>query len=497
MFFLLYSTLKDRKNHGIILIALTASLWVLGSFAEIISAQFEFKLFWRNFTQIGVCFLPVAMLYFSTEYAGTSKKVRTAWMITVSIIAFTALTLIWTDQQHNLMRTSVMLTESSSGMILKIKPTIFGMILMSYVSASHLLSEIFLITFLKTALPNIKKKIFLIIAALGFPVIYIIIKSFFSTPFLQNFPIAISFIPMTFLLVRGVVSSSLSSISPIALSEIFNAIDELIIITDPYGRILDMNESAGELFTLSEGSESKNILKLDSHWYDLILGHNEGQSEFVISKNDDDKAYRVVVHPLNNNRNRYICSISILRNISEERRIRHNLISRAETDGLTGCLNKSAFEAEAERIINVQMLKGQSLALIMFDLDHFKKVNDSFGHAAGDIVLKALSANVKKIVKAEDRFGRLGGEEFGVLIENKERQVVSDIAERIRKAVEGMDIHFEDKMIKSSVSIGCALIEPGQNIEYQSLFKEADLALYEAKNQGRNVVYWYSVQRGN
>lgn len=163
----------------------------------------------------------------------------------------------------------------------------------------------------------------------------------------------------------------------------------------------------------------------------------------------------------------------------------NDLWAQAHVDALTGALTRRAFADDLERAVASYRRNGAECSLIMFDLDHFKKVNDTYGHLAGDAVLRAVGRLVKRELRAEDRFGRLGGEEFGVLVA-ADVETATDIAERLRHAVSVAIVKgFEDVRVTASLGVAACDIEIDS---VMSLMSKADERLYAAKRNGRNQV---------
>jgi diguanylate cyclase (GGDEF)-like protein len=154
----------------------------------------------------------------------------------------------------------------------------------------------------------------------------------------------------------------------------------------------------------------------------------------------------------------------------------------AITDPLTGLLNRRAlFDQHGTRTMGV------STAVIVFDIDHFKSVNDRYGHAAGDHVLKVFAGELSANCRSCDTAARLGGEEFALVLKEIMPGRAELAAERIRKAFEDRDIYIEDEVLKCTVSAGVA---PGRSkpLDFDAMLVEADKALYVAKGAGRNRV---------
>ena len=156
-------------------------------------------------------------------------------------------------------------------------------------------------------------------------------------------------------------------------------------------------------------------------------------------------------------------------------------------DGLTGIFNHQHFVSEAERVLRVLEKRHGGGCLISIDLDHFKQINDTHGHATGDVVLKHTVALCKRQLRPTDLFGRLGGEEFGILLPDCTQEQGMAIADRIRTAIEATPVSSDGGLVAFSASIGLAATD-SCGYELQRLRKEADAALYRAKRTGRNRV---------
>jgi len=166
----------------------------------------------------------------------------------------------------------------------------------------------------------------------------------------------------------------------------------------------------------------------------------------------------------------------------------HEEIYRLTTvDGLTQIYNKRYFMEVLEREISRSHRYGRELSLIMFDIDHFKTINDTYGHLAGDHVLKHLASAVKGRIRREDIMARYGGEEFTIILPEIDNHNARQFAEKIRRLVEKTIFKFEDTEIPVTISIGVATSNADVNGP-EEFIKLSDERLYEAKHRGRNCV---------
>lgn len=168
-------------------------------------------------------------------------------------------------------------------------------------------------------------------------------------------------------------------------------------------------------------------------------------------------------------------------------RLRERVAADAMLDGLTGLLNRRAFMSRVNEAVMSSIRHDQGLCLLMIDADHFKRINDEYGHPVGDIALRFISETIKKSLRGSDFAGRYGGEEFVVGLPMTGIDGARIVAERIRQVCDGTPIPIGRGTIKVSVSIGISLLMTGMS-RSDELIARADNALYEAKNTGRNRV---------
>ncbi|MCE9525545.1 MAG: GGDEF domain-containing protein [Planctomycetales bacterium] len=165
-------------------------------------------------------------------------------------------------------------------------------------------------------------------------------------------------------------------------------------------------------------------------------------------------------------------------------------MSEARTDKLTQLANRRAFEDEFQRRSAEFRRYGTRFLLMLIDIDRFKRLNDTYGHPAGDAVLSQLAAILRQTVRDTDLVARFGGEEFVLLLPAGEMSQVTDSMERIRRAVEEAEFHLEDRTLQ--VTISCGAAEPLERETADALIKRADTALYAAKEAGRNRCFFHT-----
>jgi diguanylate cyclase (GGDEF)-like protein len=164
-----------------------------------------------------------------------------------------------------------------------------------------------------------------------------------------------------------------------------------------------------------------------------------------------------------------------------------DLARTACLDPLTGVLNRRALETEAGREISRAMRHAAPLALVLVDLDYFKRINDRFGHRVGDEALRVLVGVLRHELREVDLIARIGGEEFVILLPDATTDMAVHVAERLRGAIESTAVSFEDATVQFTVSAGVAPML-ASDVSWESMLRRADDAMYEAKRRGRNRV---------
>lgn len=183
-------------------------------------------------------------------------------------------------------------------------------------------------------------------------------------------------------------------------------------------------------------------------------------------------------------RGEVVGSLGVLVDITHRKRLEESLRVMATMDQLTGVANRRHFLELAEREASRSQRYGRPLSLVLMDIDHFKRVNDRWGHPAGDKVLEEVCRACAGALRESDLLGRLGGEEFAALLVECGQEEALAAAERLRRAVAAGRAHYQGRDIRVTLSLGAAQLGPGERLA--DLLARADRALYQAKAGGRD-----------
>lgn len=198
---------------------------------------------------------------------------------------------------------------------------------------------------------------------------------------------------------------------------------------------------------------------------------------------------RVEAHPLEHGDSLRLGESAWLRFSVEDKieaQLRAHLFEQATSDALTGLKNRKAFDDHLKSELAYSKRHSTALSLILFDADHFKRVNDELGHQVGDLVLKELAQRVGQAIRTEDHFSRIGGEEFALVLRGIDPEGALLAAERVRKCIAATPVLAADHEIELTISLGCVTYAPALHGTTSALVQEADEQLYRSKERGRN-----------
>lgn len=223
---------------------------------------------------------------------------------------------------------------------------------------------------------------------------------------------------------------------------------------------------------------------------DRVFETGEKQSGEEVSRSPEGEVrhFWVVQIPQRDSRGEVTSLVGISTDFTKFYRLKEELARQATTDELTGTRNRRSLLETARREFARAARYGHPLSVLMLDIDHFKRINDSHGHDVGDQVLKAVADAFRRELRESDVLGRLGGEEFGVILPNTGDEGAAAVAERLRARIDAMRLSGDwGGDITPKVSVGVACAQGVSRIE--DVIKRADQALYAAKAAGRNRVY--------
>lgn len=253
----------------------------------------------------------------------------------------------------------------------------------------------------------------------------------------------------------------------------------------------NFDESEEELLLALQIAEKINSLTNISLIHERLIEIYKRKQDYKSALDHFEAFHAAYKKIFNDKSDRRIKNLEILNQVENARKQAELYRELAGTDSLTSLVNRRHFLEIAEVAIQHVKINKDQLAIIMLDIDHFKNVNDQYGHKAGDEVLSTVAASIKKSLRGADVAGRYGGEEFVVLVSGASADQSLKIADRIRRAVAQQAIQINHVNVPVTISLGVVSINPDRVLPVDELINCADQAMYMAKQQGRNrVVAW-------
>lgn len=262
-----------------------------------------------------------------------------------------------------------------------------------------------------------------------------------------------------------------------------DAAHDAVIVIDQDDNILEFNPAATRIFGYGE----YEVTRL--RFPDLVPQYDPEQPEEAVGRRKDGVRFPAECWAGELASAAEVGSmVFIIRDISRRKHAEARLVEMATTDGLTGALNRRAFMQRAVDQYTLARRHGREVSILMIDADRFKAVNDTYGHDAGDAVLKGLVQAIQDVLRETDSLGRLGGEEFAALLPETDAEGARVVAERVRSVVEETRVRHGGRDLAFTVSIGVASGGGDSKETLEGVLKHADDALYAAKHGGRNRV---------
>lgn len=275
-----------------------------------------------------------------------------------------------------------------------------------------------------------------------------------------------------------------------------------IFITDRDGRIEWVNPAFSRLtgYSTQEALAEKHADLTKSNWpeqpsletvWQNILPGEHWHGETVNQRKDGSLYHEdLTIAPVFDEKGQISHFIGIKKDVTERKQMEENLKRLASTDPLTGLPNRRVFlDALTQEWSRLQRFSNMQSSLLMLDIDHFKRINDNYGHAVGDEVLQQFADILRDELRNIDTPGRLGGEEFAILLPGIAANNATTMAERLRKRIESTPVNSINGPIHFTVSIGVTLIST-EDSAYEAALHRADAAMYKAKDAGRNQTQW-------
>ncbi|WP_160142879.1 sensor domain-containing diguanylate cyclase [Cellulomonas algicola] len=274
-----------------------------------------------------------------------------------------------------------------------------------------------------------------------------------------------------------------STVVPVATRQVLEVINDAVVVLDPRGRVLDANPAATALLGAPDGSGLD--VGADAPWRAYLDDDPTRRDRGTLTA-ATGAVLDVRVTPMTDPVGRAAGTVVVLRDVTELERLRAELVEQATRDGLTGLHNRRALAQRLSDAVDEATASGRPLSMVLLDVDHFKAVNDTHGHAVGDAVLVAVGRELAASAARGETAARLGGEEFVLLLPGVGAPEATRRADEVRARCAGLTVPTDGAPVRLTLSAGVATLAPGESAD--DVLRAADDAMYAAKAAGRDQV---------
>ncbi len=479
---------SPRVKHYVILTFLS-SVFAFGYMFEMMSTSIEEVKFWLSVEYLPLPFIPAFIVLMCFNYVG--KKIYPAFyylLFTVPIITiFTHNTNDWHDMYYK----KIGFRSDTPFPVADLVAGPFHYLHSFYLFVCIMLSVIVLLMELRKSVFQFQMQILLMVFGLLTP----IIASYFYLNKLSPYGIDLGPVSIGLTcLFHGLSIFMFRSFNvvPIARDTVFETMQEGVIVLNQKGIVVDFNNAVRQVIPmLHHRMVGEHILS--------IVKENKALVTIIQERKECDYRHEagVIQHfhvrfsEVYNTSQVYVGQMITFSDVTERVNMQEDLRKLASIDGLTGVYNRTFFVRQAEEMFISLMKRGGVAGIIMFDIDYFKTVNDTYGHEMGDAVLRKISEVVQKNVRPADIIGRYGGEEFIVYLPATALYEAHSLAAQLREAIQNIAVEADGVKIRVTASFGVAALDiqlGNAACTLDEFVRKADQALYTAKRNGRNRV---------
>jgi diguanylate cyclase (GGDEF)-like protein/PAS domain S-box-containing protein len=491
------------------LLMLGLGIWAGGYAGQWAASTLDTLVFWQNLTYLGVVMVPATFPAFALQYTRGSARLGWPWLLALAAEPALTLLLFWTS---GLVHTGFYLDRLNSYIVIGWERGPWFWVNLIYTYAATLGGTLLLALHALRNPPQ-RAQAYLVLAGVVLPLAANIYNEFvLSTP-LELDLTPLSFIASGIIIAFALFRFHLLELAPIARNLLVENMGDGLLVLDAENRIVDLNPTARRMIAALVEPLGRRVEEVLTAQADLVARYeNTPQARSQVELRPGSGNWLDLrIEPILDRQQRLLGRVVVFRDISDQRKIEEELQAanqrlraqieqidslRAQLeeqvihDSLTGLHNRRYLDETLPPALAQAGRMSWPLSLVMIDIDHFKLLNDTFGHDAGDRMLQALAGQLSLHVRAGDILCRYGGEEFVLVLPGMGAEAACKRAEEWRLACAEVAVPYDGTSLRVTVSAGVAMF-PAVGESKEALLRAADQALYEAKAGGRNqVVLW-------
>jgi diguanylate cyclase (GGDEF)-like protein len=478
-------------GRAFFLLTFLVTFYTFGYMCELASNTLAAIRFWLRVEAVGIAFLPTAWIVLAVHHTGVQNKrwfQLQAFMLLLSAVTFI---LSNTSEFHNLYYGSLILNPEAPFPVVTFVPKLWYWIHTIFINLAVFCGNIlYTRAWVKAPIDKSQQAFVLLLGSL-FPWVVFIAYLLGVIPWGID-PIPIAFLVPGLLYAWATFGLKMLEVTPIARQAVFQKLSDGVFVFDREGRLADFNAAGSKAFPeVTAEAKGRDGIKLFREYpvmQSIFDGPTDEQESMWIETDGAKVNYQLQRIELHDRDGDMVGFMVILRDITQFAAIVEGLQLQADIDPLTKTWNRNRWQQDGETLLVQARQKKDAISLILVDLDDFKPVNDTYGHLAGDAVLHEFALTCRKNLRAQDIFGRYGGDEFVIILPGVNAAEAAQLAERLKRAVESMTVMAGERNIKVTASFGVVTEQEWGPISLEELVQKADEALYEAKKAGENFV---------
>ncbi|WP_291347810.1 histidine kinase N-terminal 7TM domain-containing protein [Desulfobacula sp.] len=496
LFLSLYS-IKLRSSlltRSFCFLAAATAVYAFGYGFELASSTLSGMLFWSKIQYIGISILPGLVLVVAICYTGQKKWQTRRQLMVIFIIPLITLVSRGLNDFHHLFYKTASINTAPPFPMLKFDIGPFYLLHVFYANITLIITTILFVRFFIRAAPFYRNQTIIMLVATFIQWLGFIIYLFVDIPWnLDINPILFAVSVPVYAL--GIFRFALFDLVPVARDTVFEGLKDGILVLDLENRLVDFNSVCKKIFPdISKqyiGSDISTIPGNPHKINEILSSNTSPQVDVSIMEKNKTLYFHLSTSALFDAENKKVGTIITFNDITLQKNMMIKLEKMASRDELTNIYNRRYLISLLEIEVAKAKRMDRPISILLIDLDHFKAVNDKFGHPFGDKVLRAFARIVKENIRNIDIFGRYGGDEFAIILPETSSKTAFAIADRIRESICRDLLAIDGKQINLTVSVGIFGTAENRSISLDELFDFADKALYKAKNMGRNRTFFH------
>ncbi|AZN39773.1 histidine kinase N-terminal 7TM domain-containing diguanylate cyclase [Paenibacillus albus] len=486
---------KQSMSKTFIAFTLLSAVYVFGSTLELSSTTLAEVKLWIKVEYFGMPFLPPLNLLLVMYFLGMDRLLKRSIRIAMFVLPAITLVLVLSNDMHGLYYRSIELKQGASFIKANLNAGPWYIIAGAYTFGCMIGGVTLLLIYWNRMKSSYRLQHMTMLVALLLPLAGDFLYLGNLTPDGID-PIPSIMAVTSALYMWALAGRGMLNVVPIARDNLFESMSDSVLVLDLENRLVDYNPAAALVMPdLSEHILGKQLDELWQRYTDEPLANLvnglQDEREVIWSVGARSYHYSVrssVVRKSGASGGQEVGKLLILIDISEQVELQKKLHSLAFHDGLTGIYNRNHFLHLSEQLIAQSVESDGGFAVLLFDIDYFKRINDTYGHDVGDQALLHVVTVCRRMLRDGDVFARYGGEEFVVALPGMSLTEAGQAAERIRAEIAFHPMSLPAESIAITASFGVAAGDRHADYEVKQLLKLADQALYDAKHRGRNRV---------